>query len=210
MIPDLPITAQRRRPRSGRPGAAVLGSAGLQAGGIEVSGALTLEIGPEGGRKRVVLGGKVGPEISVGFRAKDGDPELALGTFESIIASVVTAIGAPADFQRQLGDLLDELGSTDDQLKKIVNQLRYAQLFITDLQIKADGSSGEYKFKEAVFGFRVEFSELRFGPIWIVGFGVLFTYFINADGKTGTSSLVGGPGRGPPLAAAAARSRRRH
>jgi hypothetical protein len=209
MIPDLPTTALRRRPYAGRPGAAVLGSRGMLPAGLGMAGALTLEIGPDGGRKRVVLGGRVGPEISVGFRAKDGDPELALGTFASIIGSVVTAIGAPPDFRRQLDDLLDELGSTNDQLKKIVDQLRYAQLFITDLQIKADGSSGKYKFKEAAFGFRVEFSELKFGPIWIVGFGVLFTYVVNADGKTGTASLVAGPGRGPQLPVPATRSRRR-
>lgn len=154
---------------------------------VQTAGSLTLEIGPEGDRKKIVLSGQVGDQIQVGFRAKDGAPELKIGTFTTIVASVAQAFGADASFESDFNNKLTELGGPNQTgpLAAVVKQLREAQLFITDMYLQAnyvdaasstDGIAG-YKLQNCAFGFRVEFSELVVGGLLkIVGFGVLFEY----------------------------------
>jgi hypothetical protein len=144
---------------------------------IQTSGSVTVEIGIPGDIKNFVLGGTVGNQIAVGFRAKDGDKEVAVGTFTSIIGSVAKALGAGDDFQKQFEDRLKELEAIGP-LAPVVKQLREAALYVTDLYIAAQYNEGtqKYELRNASFGFRVEFSELELGPVKIVGFGVLFEY----------------------------------
>lgn len=144
---------------------------------IQSSGSVTIEIGVEGDRRSFILDGTVGNQIAVGFRAKDGDKEVALGSFATIISSVATALGAGPDFETKFKARLDELEQITP-LKPVVTQLREAALYVTDLYIAAqyNDTTKTYELRNASFGFRVEFYQLELGPVKIVGFGVLFEY----------------------------------
>jgi hypothetical protein len=161
----------------------------------QVSGSLTLEVGPQGDRKRIVLDGQVGQQIQVGFRAKDGDPEIPLGTFKTIIVSVAEAFGVGSEFATDFEQRINDLGAVNADLKKITEQLLNAQLFITDMAINASSDdAGTYSIDSVAFGFRVEFSELKLGPIQVVGFGVLFEYTPASKGKAKQGLLTTRPG----------------
>jgi hypothetical protein len=147
---------------------------------VQSSGSITLEIGPPGPVKQFVLTGTVGSQIQVGFRAKDGDPEVPLGSFEQIIESVGKMLGAGAGFATGFKEKLDELEKID-LLGYVVGQLRAANLIVTDLAISAEykkpgEEEGKYEVTSAAFGFRVEFPKFKLGPVTIRGFGVLFEY----------------------------------
>lgn len=154
---------------------------------VQTAGSLTLEIGPKGDRQKIVLSGQVGDQIQVGFRAKDGAPEIKIGTFTTIVGSVAEAFGAGPTFQSEFEAKLTALAGANNTgpLAAAVNQLRIAQLFITDMYLQAnyldkkdsEDGEGEYKLQNCAFGFRVEFSDLTIGGLLtIVGFGILFEY----------------------------------
>lgn len=151
---------------------------------VQTSGSVTLEIGPGGDRRRIVLDGQVGNQIQVGFRAKDGDTEIAVGCFETVIDSVASALGAGTGFSEGFKNRLAELSGIEG-LKDVAAQLLTAQLYVTDLALSATyiDEAAEYKFESGAFGFRVEFPQLILGPIKVVGFGVLFEYSVNKDGE---------------------------
>ena len=143
---------------------------------IQIAGSITLTIGDIGDTKDIILTGTVGNKIQVGFRARDGDPEFVLGTFETIIASVAVALGAEG-FDDRFKAQLDELEKIQ-VLGPVVNNLRNMALIITDMALSADydEDKGEYVVTDAAFGFRVEFADLSIGPVTLAGFGVLFEY----------------------------------
>lgn len=144
---------------------------------MQTSGSVTVEIGIPGDTKNFILGGTVGNQIQVGFRAKDGDKEVAVGTFVTIIGSVGKALGAGDEFGKKFDARLTELEGIKP-LEPVVKQLREAALYVTDLYIAAqyNEDTSTYELRNASFGFRVEFAELELGPVKIVGFGVLFEY----------------------------------
>jgi hypothetical protein len=153
---------------------------------VQTAGSITVEVGIEGDRRKIVLSGQVGDQIQVGFRAKDGAPEVKVGTFTSIIKSVADAFGADDTFTTKFDDTLKALAGGDKPglLAGVVKQLRDAQLIITDMYLQAnhveaakDGKPG-YVLQNCAFGFRVEFSDLPpiGGLLKLVGFGVLFEY----------------------------------
>lgn len=162
---------------------------------VQTSGSVTLEIGIPGDLKRIVLDGTVGDQIQVGFRAKDGDKEIQVGTFTSIIASVAKALGAGDNFEPDFKEKLAQL-KTITPLSPVVDQLENAALYVTDLYLSANykektpGTPKEFVVQNAAFGFRVEFSELALGPVKIVGFGVLFEYTVDSTGNGGNGKLT--------------------
>jgi hypothetical protein len=157
---------------------------------VQTSGSVTIEIGVVGDLKRIVLNGTVGDQIQVGFRAKDGDKEVQVGTFTSIIGSVATALGAGPKFKADFEDKLTKLAAIGP-LAPVVNQLQNAALYVTDLYLSANymeesqGAAKKFIVQNAAFGFRVEFSELELGPVKIVGFGVLFEYTVDKSVPAG-------------------------
>ena len=166
---------------------------------VQTSGSVTLEIGIAGDVKRIVLDGTVVDQIQVGFRAKDGDKEVQVGTFTSIIASVAKALGAGDNFKVEFEKKLTDLEAITP-LAPVVKQLREAALYVTDLYLSANyeedpPGSGQKKFvvQNAAFGFRVEFSELELGPVKIVGFGVLFEYTVDKSVSGGSGKLTTRP-----------------
>ena len=157
---------------------------------VQTSGSVTLEIGKDGDRRKIVLNGTVGNQIQVGFRAKDGDEEIQVGTFASIIKSVGEALGV-TNFKERFEARLDELAEITP-LKPVVKELRGAALYVTDLALSAEYSeeNDKYEVTSAAFGFRVEFAGLELGPVKLAGFGVLFEY----SPKDDTDSLQAIPG----------------
>ncbi|MEO9827712.1 MAG: hypothetical protein ABJF50_25230 [Paracoccaceae bacterium] len=150
---------------------------------VQTSGSVALEIGSAGDRRKIVLDGQVGNQIQVGFRAKDGDKEIKVGSFTDVVGTVAEALGAGPDFQTEFEARLTDLEAVGP-LKPVVIELREAQLFVTDLALQAnyDEAASTYKFQSGAFGFRVEFAQLELGPIKLVGFGVLFEYTEDATG----------------------------
>jgi hypothetical protein len=166
---------------------------------VQTSGSVTLKIGKAGDLKNIVLNGTVGDQIQVGFRAKDGDKEVQVGTFTTIITSVATALGAGPNFETDFNQKLTDL-AVIAPLAEVVKQLREAALYVTDMYLSANymedpPQSGQKKFvvQDAAFGFRVEFSELELGPVKIVGFGVLFEYTVDKTGNGGSGKLTTRP-----------------
>jgi hypothetical protein len=165
---------------------------------VQTSGSLTLRInnGDTQEYKDIVLPGQIGEQIQVGFRATDGKGEVKIGTFESVIASVAKALGVGQDFAEKFRDLIKKLGEISEDLAAIATKLLEAQLFITDMALNAsyvkNEATGkkEFKVSSAAFGFRVEFDELKIGPVQLVGFGVLFEYTVDENGKGGDGRLT--------------------
>lgn len=156
---------------------------------VQTSGSITFELRSNGEAEPIVLYGVVGNQIQVGFRAKDGDKEVKIGTFTSVIGSVASSFGLP-DFQERFEARLTELEQIGP-LIPIVSQLRTAQLYVTDMALTAqyDEGTDSYVVQSVAFGFRVEFSNLTLGPIGIAGFGVLFEY--SQDGNDNLTSIPG-------------------
>ncbi|MEL7444838.1 MAG: hypothetical protein AAGK02_03380 [Pseudomonadota bacterium] len=157
----------------------------------QTSGSITLEIGPEGDRRKIVLDGQVGKQIQVGFRAKEGGTEIKVGSFSTVIASVATALGAPSTFETDFKDKINAFKGVKG-LEDVIPHLLDGQLIVTDMYLQADydDTAQKYSFTNASFGFRVEFKGVELGPVKLAGFGVLFEYS-KGDGVSDidTSSL---------------------
>ena len=148
---------------------------------FNTTGSITIEIGPDGQKKPFTLAGTVGSTIQVGWRAKDGDAEVRLGSLPDIIVSVYTALtGGDADFKTKLDALIASLMTTP--LAPVATLLTQNQVYITDLAISAVADATGYSVSSAAFGFRVTFDDATVGPFTLKGFGVLFEY---EKGKTG-------------------------
>lgn len=149
---------------------------------IQTKGYITIEIGAEGDKRSFTLDGTVGNQIQVGWRAKDGDEELPLGSLPNIIVSVYTALGGSSDFGDVLNKRLDDLAAIAP-LTPIVSLLRDNAVYITDLAFSATYTEETgYTMTDSAFGFRVEFESAKVGPLTLRGFGVLFEYTPTPEG----------------------------
>lgn len=144
---------------------------------ITTKGSITIGIGQKDNTKFFTLDGVVGNQIQVGWRAKDGDKELPLGSLTDILPSVWTALGGGEEFGRLLNERLDELANITP-LEPVVALLRENMIYITDLAFAAEcNKDGNYVVSSAAFGFRVAYEPpVDIGPIKLKGFGVLFEY----------------------------------
>ncbi|WP_017931784.1 hypothetical protein [Robiginitomaculum antarcticum] len=151
---------------------------------ITTQGSVSLKIGG----KDIKLNGLVGGTLQVGFREKNGDDPIVLGKFKDIVTDVATAILEPADatkFETEFNARVTDLSTTAGPLGAIGAKLLSSSLIVTDLAISAtyDDTAGTLTVDSAAFGFRVEFDDIKLGPVELVGFGVLFEYSVTA--KTG-------------------------
>ena len=147
---------------------------------LSVSGFLLLNVGG----KTFKLDGSIGKNIDVAYHA-DYATALSLGTFQSAITDMCNAIGIGdevAVFTTQLDGIITDLQDVPG-VGALANQLKVAQLKITDLVLKmvttpvaGSNPATVSRQTEFQFGFFVDFVGLQFAGVDVDGLGVKLKY----------------------------------
>ncbi|HEY3228073.1 MAG TPA: hypothetical protein VGJ87_02565, partial [Roseiflexaceae bacterium] len=147
---------------------------------LSIAGFLLLKVGG----KTFKLDGSIGKNIDVAYHA-DYATALSLGTFQSAITDMCDAIGIGnevAVFTTQLDGIISDLQDVPG-VGALANQLKVAQLKITDLVLKmvttpvANSNPAQVSRQtEFQFGFFVDFVGLQFAGVDVDGLGVKLKY----------------------------------